>query len=232
LIRTLKVKSTHPSPLLAIRTAKSALVALGLSLTAAPLQAQIGTYDTATPAYIHFEPAEMSVTEGETNLTLVVWRTGDFRQSTRVDFSTQEDSATEGRDYRGVGGTVVFNPGEGFKTVTVAILPDEEDEENESFRVELRAASPNAICTQSTATITIEKAAVSNLPPLAIRAGGNGTILLSWDAVRECILERAQSAIGGRWEEVSIEAAPIGGRCEVVQPVSGPLYFYRLRAGE
>src|SRR5690349_6205951 len=73
--------------------------------------AQIHALDYDTPAYLDFEFRDMQVDEDDSAVLINVYRFGDFRQVTRVDFATEELTAKEGQDYKGTGGTITFQTG-------------------------------------------------------------------------------------------------------------------------
>lgn len=62
-----------------------------------------------------------------------------------VDYQTSNGSATAGLDFQPVSGTLTFNPGERSKTIDVAILDDEVNEDDEIFYLLLSNPSGNAL---------------------------------------------------------------------------------------
>jgi hypothetical protein len=54
-----------------------------------------------------------------------------------IDYATAGGTATEGTDYTGKAGTLIFNPGEVTKTITVKTIGDVVGESNETFTVTL-----------------------------------------------------------------------------------------------
>jgi hypothetical protein len=185
-------------------------------------------YDT--PAYVDLDVSEIHVHEPAATVAINILRTGDFRQTTTIEYQTVEDDASEGQDYKGAGGTLVFRPGEGFKTILVEIVRDDQDEPLESFRVELSSSDPNCMLMRSSALIVIEDQPVPIArPELKIAAAGAGKILLSWDGSDTCALERTATPAAGNWEPVECSPLANGNRSEVVQPIGGTYFFYRLR---
>ncbi|HEY3027675.1 MAG TPA: Calx-beta domain-containing protein [Pyrinomonadaceae bacterium] len=76
-------------------------------------------------------------------------------QSVAVDYSTADGTATQSSDYQSTGSTLIFNPGDLMKTITVTINGDTTDESNETFFVNLSNASNGVILDpQGQATIT------------------------------------------------------------------------------
>jgi probable HAF family extracellular repeat protein len=76
---------------------------------------------------------------GTTAFTFTVQLSVAATSTVRVNFATANVSAIAGQDYAGAAGTLVFNPGELTKTVTVAVNGDRTREQDETFRVNLAA---------------------------------------------------------------------------------------------
>src|SRR5687767_7767361 len=146
----------HLNPALALAT-----LLTGISLQAGDFKA----LDYETPAYVDFELSEVSVNEPAGTVAINIIRTGDFRRTTTIEYQTVEDDASEGQDYKGAGGTLVFRPGEGFKTIVLDILRDEKEESTETFRFELTTSDPQCKLMRSSTAITIEDAPVAVSQP-------------------------------------------------------------------
>ena len=109
-----------------------------------------GTIGFASPNYsINESPQLNPDTSGA--VTLTVTRSGDTTRQVAVNFATAPVTATENIDYQGTQGTLVFQPGDTAKTITIPVFNDTESEGDETFRVNL---SPSFGGT-STATVTI-----------------------------------------------------------------------------
>ena len=77
-----------------------------------------------------------------------------------VSYSTLADTAAQNSDYTGKTGTVVFQPGETSKNVSIDVLGDTLDETNETFKLVLNSVDVGILVrAQGTATI------VDNDPP-------------------------------------------------------------------
>ena len=202
----------------------TALIFLSASLSAADFSAK--GYET--PAYIDIEFGELRVNEPAGSITINIFRSGDFRQTTTVEYQTSEVEASEGRDYKGTGGTITFQPGEGFKTITLEILADEQSEAAESFLFELTGAGPNTVLGQASAIIWIDDFAPGiSQPSLEIAAASNSEIVLTWFGKPTAVERSANPGTG--WEQLDCTPVVEGGRCEVIQPITETPYFYRLR---
>ncbi|MGV3774009.1 MAG: Calx-beta domain-containing protein [Verrucomicrobiales bacterium] len=185
-------------------------------------------FDTATPSYIEFELDSYEVFEDATNLVLTVFRMGDFRTQASVDFMVEEGTATPGKDFKAVGGTIVFPGGQSFKTITIPVTWDEEEESDETFLVQLSNPSPNAEIVQTEAPVTIKDSA--KMPRIGIERR-NGTILLNWQPNgKNLVLQRSESSAASVWQDVTTEPVQVDGRQVVEEPVTSTFYFYRLRA--
>ena len=216
------------STLLARLIAAAALFSVSVS-------AQIRPLSYTTPTYIDFETGELHVTEGMTNIVLTIFRTGEFRVPTSIDYHTVEIDATEGQDYSGTGGTLVFQPGEGYKTIIIPVHADDYEETTESFRVELSCNDPKVVFFRQSATVSINdaKITVASTPRLEIRPGASGTILLSWaDAGNLYSLEKAASAEPDKWMAVAATPVSFEGKRQVQEPIDGALFFYRLKSSQ
>jgi hypothetical protein len=194
--------------------------------------AGVGILSYDTPAYIDFEQQAFLVSEDQGTLTIGVSRTGEYRQTAKVDFNLVEGTATEGRDYKAAGGTLVFAPGEGFKTIIITILKDDEAEPDENFTVEFSNPSANAFLMHTSTTIVIRDAPplAAALPSLAIQPRKDGTVAISWDKADGCVLERSTTLGSGNWVEVAAQPVLDNGRYVVVEPITNTLCAYRLRS--
>ncbi|MEJ6482162.1 Calx-beta domain-containing protein, partial [Nostoc punctiforme UO1] len=90
--------------------------------------------------------ANVSLNEGTTGMTtfakFVVTLSNEFYQPIVVNYSTNDGTAkTSDSDYNSTLGTVVFNPGETSKTISIGITGDNKVESNETFFVNLYGAA-------------------------------------------------------------------------------------------
>ncbi len=139
-----------------------------------------------------FAAATYNVSEGATNLTLTVNRSGATNGTATVDYATADLSATAGVDYTSATGTLTFTNGVATQTITVPITEDTEVETNETFRVTLSGVtggfilgSTNSIVTilENDATVAFTTNAVSvsevatNVTFTVVRTGGTNTTM-------------------------------------------------------
>jgi Calx-beta domain/PKD domain/IPT/TIG domain len=110
-------------------------------------------YTTNSTAYVYVEDDEkpptitvddVSVTEGnsgDSDATLTAKMSTPVSFYTYLYWSTQNQTATAGSDYRTASGSVMFAPGETTKTFTVPIVGDTTVEANETLKVNLQISS-------------------------------------------------------------------------------------------
>ncbi|MEH2220223.1 MAG: Calx-beta domain-containing protein [Nostoc sp.] len=89
---------------------------------------------------------DVSLNEGTTGMTtnakFVVTLSSEFYQPIVVSYSTSDGTAkTSDYDYNSALGTVVFNPGETSKTISIGVTGDNKVESNETFFVNLSGAA-------------------------------------------------------------------------------------------
>ena len=81
-----------------------------------------------------------------------------------VDYRTVDGTATAGTDYTGVSGTLRFVIGEQSKTVTVQVLENDREEEDETFTLQLSDASRGYINSGKATGIITSPESTSNSP--------------------------------------------------------------------
>jgi hypothetical protein len=205
-----------------------------LLLLAAPQQLfadGFHTLDYDTPSYLFFELTSYSVKEDSTSVAITVIRQGDFRRYARVEFATADVTASGGEDFHASGGTLTFAPGETRKVIEISLIADDLTEEIESFRVNLTNPDSYSMVMQESVTISIEDVPPAPEVPRIDITVARGGIQLGWENTGvDYQLERCTSACDQEWEPVVDQPEIIESRQIVFQSVSGPHYFYRLRA--
>jgi Ca2+-binding RTX toxin-like protein len=102
---------------------------------------------------------DVSLTEGNsgtTTATFTVALSNPSSLTTTVDYATADGTTTAGSDYNAVSlTTLIFNPGETSKNITVSILGDTTVEPDETFKVELSNPTNATLGTITAATGTI-----------------------------------------------------------------------------
>ncbi|MGB3638790.1 MAG: DUF1194 domain-containing protein, partial [Rivularia sp. (in: cyanobacteria)] len=93
------------------------------------------------PAF--FSVSDASLQEGDSNtaqLTFTVTLSKASTQTTLIDFATSDGTATAGKDFTAISGTLTFAPGETSKTVVVDVTDDNRLEVEETFSLVLSNA--------------------------------------------------------------------------------------------
>ncbi len=120
------------------------------------------------PSQIQFSSASYPAGEGSGSATITVTRTGNTTGMAAVSYATSDTAgasncnvvsnvASSRCDYEATLGTLSFTPGETSKTVSIFVVDDSYDENDETFTVGLSnpAGSGVALGSPATATVTI-----------------------------------------------------------------------------
>jgi glucose/arabinose dehydrogenase len=113
-------------------------------------------FGSGRPGVIQLATSVLEVNEAAGSISINVLRQEGSDGRMTVDYATIASSATDGSDFTGVAGTLVFADGETLKTVTVPVLQDTLQESNETFSFAIDNANGGAaLRPPRTATITI-----------------------------------------------------------------------------
>jgi hypothetical protein len=194
----------------------------------APAQISVQSYET--PTCIDFETTEIRVSRGSSNVVVNLVRTGEFRDYTQVDFQTEAGTAKENEDFRATGGTLVFQPGEGYKSILIPLNTNSPATGGETFRILLSTSSRNTILAHQSATILIESVGISSAMRLAITKGEGNSIHLTWPKSTTRYLLESARGCGQEWQAVEAEPTLVDSRYQLEQSQAVPGAIYRLRA--
>ena len=119
-----------------------------------PLSAAVTATVVGPPA---LSVADASATEAGATVDFTVIMSRAASVAVTVDYATSDGTATVGEDYTATTGTLTFAVGETEKTVSVPVLDDATDEDDETFTLTLTNASGGGVSLDDgTATGTIE----------------------------------------------------------------------------
>ncbi len=136
------------------------------SLNVNGLEGGIEVNVLASPGILQFAAASYSVTEDAGFAQLVVTRTGGARGAVTVGYQTVSAGATPGLDYVSTSGTLSFAAGATSATITVPVLADPWDNQNEYVRLLLSSPSGGAtIGSQGTTLLQIVDVDPNYTPP-------------------------------------------------------------------
>ncbi|KAL7727163.1 hypothetical protein ACLKA6_013915 [Drosophila palustris] len=93
--------------------------------------------DEDEPTRIYFEPGHYTVMENCGEFEVRVVRRGDISTYSKVEFETQDGTASAGSDYVGKSGTLTFPPGVDEQRFKIEIIDDDIFEEDECFYIRL-----------------------------------------------------------------------------------------------
>jgi hypothetical protein len=124
---------------------------------------------------------DVTVTEGNSgsvNAVFTLTLSGPYTQSVTANYNIVNNGASNGSDYSATTpGTVTFAPGETSKTVTIAVLGDTLDENNEAFNLEVYGAANAGVGDWTgVATITDDDSALLSVSDVSVTEGHTGTI--------------------------------------------------------
>ena len=105
---------------------------------------------------LQFSSATYEIVEGVRNLVVTVNRGGPLKSVITVQYATSAGTATAGSDYTTRTGTLSFSSGSKSKTISIPILNDTTDEENETFTITLSNPTAGVLLgANEEATVTI-----------------------------------------------------------------------------
>ncbi len=136
--------------------------------------------DDPAPA-IALSPVTASITEGNagtTNQIFTVTLSQASGKTVMVQFATADVTALAGSDYTAASGTLTFAPGETSQLITVAVIGDTIDEDDETFTVNLSTPDNATLSAASSATVTIiddDAAPTLSISDVSQQEGNSGT---------------------------------------------------------
>ena len=142
----------------------------GGNITAATGTVMI-TDDDPTPGVVAFDGAIVEGTGVTTSVTVTVGLTAASSRPLTAAFTTRDGTALAGVDYAGQSGSLVFNPGEKTKTVSIPIGADAAVEEDEHFSLVVTDTADAARTAVSTITILDDDLTPGTTPNLSITDG-------------------------------------------------------------
>ncbi|HUR18575.1 MAG TPA: Calx-beta domain-containing protein [Acidimicrobiales bacterium] len=155
--------------------------ALNADVTDAQGQGTI-TDDDAQPA---LSVADAIATEGDlttTGATAVVSLSAASGRTVTVTYETNNGTAAAGSDYTAATGTVTFAPGETSRNISLAVLPDNLDEDNETFTVDLLVATNATIADAQGQVVITDNDPLPSLSvnDVSVLEGNSGTAVASF----------------------------------------------------
>lgn len=152
---------------------------------------------TTSPGTLSLGASLFSVDEDANSIEIPFVRTGGSDGQVSLDYTTVNGTATAGSDYGARTGTVIFEPGETLKSVTIPITNDSQQEGNETFNVSADAVGGGAALGQPrTATITIVDDDQGPTP-----GNGNGLLGIYFDDsdLTDAVFERTDATVDFDW---------------------------------
>jgi hypothetical protein len=118
--------------------------------------ASLAITDDDLPGSLRFTTASYKVKEALASANLGVTRSGGSGGPVSVSYQTGGGTASAGIDYQALSGQLTFQAGETKKTIVLGLLPDSEDEDDETVGLTLSDPTNGAkLISPSSATVTI-----------------------------------------------------------------------------
>ena len=141
---------------------------------------------------------DATITEGDSGTVsadFTVTLSAASTHKVTVSYSTAPDTATQGTDYSGKTGSVIFQPGETSKTVSIDVTGDTIDEFSETFKLNLNNVDVGLfIRSQGTATIEDNDAPPSvSVADVSLVEGDIGTFARSFTVTLSQVSEKPLS---------------------------------------
>jgi Flp pilus assembly protein TadG len=136
-----------------------------------------GTPPAPVPPIVAFTTSEQTSAEDAGPLQVLLQLSAATSKTVSVSYSIS-GSAAQGDDYTISPGTVVFGPGETLKGITITLLPDEIDEDDETIVLTLGSPTNAVKGTPDVHTVTLTD---DDLPPTVFFSTESQTILESQD---------------------------------------------------
>lgn len=199
------------------------LLIIGCAAASLTAFAQETAQSFDTPSYIEFSSTHFDVQEGETNAFITIVRSGDYRKTATVEYTTQDGTATCNVNFQATGGTLVFAAGESFKTINVPILRDQPVESAKKFQIQLSDPAPDTVVTTAAAEVEIKPD-----PPTLVIKPGVGVLEVSWPDVGLAYALEVKTE-GSDWTAVSNKTTLSGGTVAVKVATDLPMAWFRLK---
>ena len=123
-----------------------------------PTNASIADFQGALTITDDDSTPSLSIADGtstdENSVTVVATLSAASGRSVTLNAAASDGTATQGSDFNAFSSTVTFASGETTKSVTIPLINDSSDEDDETFTVTLSSAN-NATISSATATATI-----------------------------------------------------------------------------
>ena len=134
---------------------------------------------------------------------VTVNRVGGNAGVASVDYNLVAATATAGADYTDTSGTLTWADGESTaKTFTIDIIDDSDDENNETFSVQLTGVSGSSLGSQTSLIVTISDNETNTAPSVTINEDFEANTLQTVN-LSATVSDPEQDPVTYLWEQVS-----------------------------
>lgn len=157
--------------------------------------------------------SDASASESASTITHTVTLSAASTQTVTVQYQTSNGTATAGADYTAASGTLTFLPGQTQQTITVSLLADALDEDNETYLVTLaNATNATIVDGQGTGTITDDDPSPSlAITDVRVTEGDSGTVDATFVVTLSAVSGRTVSVNYATADGTALAGGGVGG---------------------
>ncbi len=178
-----------------------------------------------TTSNVQFTSSSASVNESSGKIIVTVNRSGNTVVGATVNFSTSDVTADRRKDYTQTLGTLIFNPGETSKSITILLTDDTLAESTETFTISLSNPIGTTIGATSSMTVSIiSNDAVSGPNPVEWNSSFNSIFFVRQHYVD--MLNREPDSGGLSFWVNEIESCGSNQQCREVKRINVSAAFF------
>ncbi len=180
---------------------------------------------TNTVSNVQFTSSSASVNESSGKIDVTVVRSGNTAVGATIDFATSDVSADRRKDYTQTLGTLIFNPGETSKTISILLTDDTFAESTETFTITLSNANGTTVGPTSVMTVSItSNDAVTGPNPVEWNSSFNSTFFVRQHYID--MLNREPDSGGLAFWVNEIESCGANQQCREVKRINVSAAFF------
>lgn len=180
---------------------------------------------TNTASTVQFASSSASVNESSGKIDVTVNRSGNTAVGATVDFTTSDVTADRRKDYTQTLGTLIFNPGETSKTISILLTDDTFAEATESFTISLSNSNGTTVGSPGLMTVSIiSNDAVSGPNPVEWNSNFSSTFFVRQHYID--MLNREPDSSGLAFWVNEIESCGANQQCREVKRINVSAAFF------
>lgn len=187
---------------------------------------------TSLPTVAVSQSGSSTVAESAGSISIDLLLSAASSQQATVNYATADGTATAGSDYTATSGTKTFSAGQTSQTVSIPILNDTANEDDETFTLSISSPSGATVGSHSSRTITIDDNDTPPAPTLiSVTATGVSTITVVWSAAAWADDYKIERKFGsnGTFTQVGTTTGNASTTFYDQDLNGGDRYYYRVR---